>query len=78
MTYIFDFQRIKFLLILIKAVNRGDPYPSEVGATVQGVMAELGYRNPFILTWQSKVGPVPWLGPFTDEAIEGINSVFAF
>lgn len=58
-----------------KAVNRGDPYPSEVGATVQGVMTELGYRNPFILTWQSKVGPVPWLGPFTDEAIEGNGSV---
>lgn len=55
----------------IKAVNRGDAYPSEVGATVQAVMKELGYRNPFILTWQSKVGPLPWLGPFTDEAIEG-------
>ncbi|XP_065218792.1 ferrochelatase, mitochondrial [Planococcus citri] len=55
----------------IKAVNRGDAYPSEVGATVQAVMRELGYRNPFILTWQSKVGPLPWLGPFTDEAIEG-------
>ncbi|KAL6952003.1 lyase [Sarracenia purpurea var. burkii] len=40
----------------IKAVNRGDAYPSEVGATVQAVMKELGYRNPFILTWQSKVG----------------------
>lgn len=53
----------------LKAVNRGDSYPSEVGATVQAVMKELGFRNPFILTWQSKVGPLPWLGPFTDEAI---------
>jgi len=55
-------------------VNRGDPYPSEVGSTVQMVMKELNYCNPFNLVWQSKVGPLPWLGPFTDEAIEGCNN----
>ncbi|XP_018320569.1 ferrochelatase, mitochondrial [Agrilus planipennis] len=54
----------------LKAVNRGDPYPSEVGATVQLVMKELGFCNPYQLVWQSKVGPLPWLGPFTDEAIK--------
>lgn len=59
-------------------MNRGDAYPSEVGATVQAVMKELGYRNPFILTWQSKVGPLPWLGPFTDEAIEGICLLYSY
>jgi hypothetical protein len=53
-------------------VNRGDPYPSEVGATVQLVMQELGYSNPYSLVWQSKVGPLPWLAPFTDDAIRGI------
>ncbi|KAK9876690.1 hypothetical protein WA026_014069 [Henosepilachna vigintioctopunctata] len=55
----------------LKAVNRGDPYPSEVGTTVNLVMKELNYCNPYQLVWQSKVGPLPWLGPFTDEAIEG-------
>lgn len=55
----------------LKAVNRGDPYPSEVGATVQAVMNELGYCNPFNLVWQSKVGPLPWLAPFTDDALKG-------
>ncbi|KAL7295628.1 hypothetical protein TKK_0010991 [Trichogramma kaykai] len=55
----------------LKAVNRGDPYPSEVGATVQLVMEELKYCNPYNLVWQSKVGPLPWLGPFTDEALKG-------
>lgn len=55
----------------LRAVNRGDPYPYEVGATVQGVMKELNYCNPYSLVWQSKVGPLPWLGPFTDEALEG-------
>ncbi|KAL1460974.1 hypothetical protein WDU94_012908 [Cyamophila willieti] len=55
----------------LRAVNRGDPYPSEVGATVQGVMQELNYCNPYHLVWQSKVGPLPWLGPFTDDALRG-------
>ncbi|KAE8751700.1 hypothetical protein FOCC_FOCC001548 [Frankliniella occidentalis] len=55
----------------LKAVNRGDPYPSEVGATVQLVMDQLGHCNPYSLVWQSKVGPLPWLAPFTDDAIKG-------
>ncbi len=36
-------------------MNRGDPYPAEVGATVQLVMQELGWTNPYRLVWQSKV-----------------------
>ncbi|XP_075149127.1 ferrochelatase, mitochondrial [Haematobia irritans] len=55
----------------LKAVNRGDPYPSEIGASVQMVMQELGYCNPYSLAWQSKVGPLPWLAPATDDAIKG-------
>lgn len=55
----------------LKAVNRGDAYPSEVGASVQSVMQELKYCNPYCLVWQSKVGPLPWLEPFTDDAIKG-------
>lgn len=53
----------------LQTVNRGDSYPYEVGATVQLVMEELNYCNPYQLVWQSKVGPLPWLGPFTDEAL---------
>ncbi|KAM3599576.1 uncharacterized protein V6R79_008150 [Siganus canaliculatus] len=53
-------------------VNRGDPYPQEVGATVQRVMERLGHCNPYRLVWQSRVGPMPWLGPQTDEVIKGL------
>lgn len=56
----------------MKAVNRGDPYPAEVGATVQLVMDELGHTNPYRLVWQSKVGPVPWLEPKTEDAIKSL------
>lgn len=55
----------------LKAVSRGDAYPSEVGATVQNVMKELNNCNPYCLVWQSKVGPLPWLEPFTDDALKG-------
>ena len=41
---------------LLQVVNRGDPYPQEVGATVQRVMEKLGFSNPYRLVWQSKVG----------------------
>lgn len=54
----------------LKAVNRGDPYPSEIGASVHMVMQELGNCNPYSLAWQSKVGPLPWLAPATDDAIK--------
>lgn len=54
----------------IKAVNRGDPYPSEVGATVHKVMEELDFKYAYQLVWQSKVGPIAWLGPMTDEVLK--------
>lgn len=53
-------------------MNRGDPYSAEVGATVQLVMQELNFSNPYRLVWQSKVGPLPWLSPATDDAIKGL------
>lgn len=52
-------------------MNRGDPYPAEIGASVQLVMQELGWSNPFRLVWQSKVGPLPWLEPGTENSIKG-------
>ncbi|XP_035985199.1 ferrochelatase, mitochondrial [Fundulus heteroclitus] len=54
-------------------VNRGDPYPQEVGATVQRVMERLGHCNPYRLVWQSRVGPMAWLGPQTDDVIKGLS-----
>lgn len=55
----------------MSVVNRGDPYPAEVAATVYAVMARLGFRNPYRLVWQSQVGPSPWLGAQTSKAVEG-------
>ena len=37
---------------------------------MQLVMQELGWCNPYRLVWQSKVGPLPWLKPGTEETIK--------
>ncbi|KAI9256438.1 ferrochelatase [Phascolomyces articulosus] len=55
----------------MSVVNRGDPYPGEVAYTVHQVMERLGHKYPFRLVWQSQVGPQPWLGPQTSDAIKG-------
>lgn len=54
----------------MKFVARGDPYPAEVGATVNLIMSRLKHANPYRLVWQSKVGPLPWLEPATDKVLE--------
>jgi len=53
-------------------VARGDQYQQEVCHTVQLVMRELQYKNRYILSWQSKVGYLPWLEPSTAAVIEHI------
>ncbi|KAI9804454.1 MAG: hypothetical protein M1825_001353 [Sarcosagium campestre] len=54
----------------MSVVNRGDPYPAEVAATVWAVMQRLGFRNPYRLVWQSQVGPSAWLGAQTAVAVD--------
>lgn len=53
----------------LDVINRGDPYPQEIGASVQAVINALDLPNPYLLSYQSKVGPVPWLGPSTESMI---------
>jgi len=56
----------------LKVVERGDSYPQEVAATVHAVMEALAFRHPYRLTWQSKVGPLPWIGPSTEHILRGL------
>lgn len=65
----------------VRYVSRGDPYPDRVAATVRAVVARVGERMPgFTVCYQSRVGPVRWLGPSTREALgqaarEGVSAV---
>jgi ferrochelatase len=57
----------------LKVINKGDAYPQEVGATVQKVMDRLGHSHRFLLSYQSQVGPVAWLGPQTIEVVANLG-----
>lgn len=57
----------------LNIIDRGDPYPQEVGASVHEVMKEGGFSNEFILSYQSEVGPVRWLGPSTEKVIKNLG-----
>jgi ferrochelatase len=49
-----------------KLVTReGDPYPTEVEASIAAINTTLGGTSPWSLAYQSKLGPVEWLGPPT-------------
>ena len=54
----------------MSVVNRGDPYPAEVAATVHAVMHRIGMVHPYRLVWQSQVGPSAWLGAQTADVVK--------
>ncbi len=50
----------------------GDPYERQIHETVGGVMAQLRVPVQHSICYQSRVGPVKWLGPDTEQAIADI------
>ncbi len=57
--------------------DAGDPYQQEIQACTALIMAEVeaivGHSNPHTLAYQSRVGPVEWLKPYTEEALEELG-----
>jgi len=47
----------------------GDPYQQEIEECTELIMRRLNRPNPHTLAYQSRVGPVEWLKPYTEEAI---------
>ncbi|MBW4630986.1 MAG: ferrochelatase [Iphinoe sp. HA4291-MV1] len=47
----------------------GDPYQQEIEECTYLIMQTLNRPNPHILAYQSRVGPVEWLQPYTEDAI---------
>jgi len=51
-------------------IKKGDPYQWQVEQTVEGIMAKLTNENlDYIISYQSRVGPLKWIGPSTDDVI---------
>jgi ferrochelatase len=51
----------------------GDPYQQQIEACAQLIMDTLGRGNPWTLAYQSRVGPVEWLQPYTEEALVALG-----
>ena len=58
----------------LDVIDRGDAYPQEIGASVQAVVERLARPNPYLLAFQSDVGPVRWLGPSTAGVIRRLGA----
>ena len=52
-----------------KVIEAGDPYQAQIEATAAAVAARLGDGWDWKVCYQSRVGPLKWLGPSTPEAI---------
>src|SRR5690625_2129809 len=50
-------------------VNSGDPYTAEIKETMEAIMARREKKNPYWLSYQSKVGPQKWTQPNTEDLV---------
>ena len=64
----------------VKFIEEGDPYVDQIQGTIDAIVKKIDIR--WSLSYQSKSGPVQWLGPSTDKMIEelaarGMRNVLA-
>jgi ferrochelatase len=53
-----------------KNIKKGDPYQWQIEQSVKKVVENLAFKNlDWILSYQSRVGPLKWIGPSTDKVI---------
>ena len=61
-------------------IDQGDPYVEHIDITRFGVLERLDLPNRQVLAFQSRTGPVKWIGPGTEEVLaelgdEGVSDV---
>ena len=61
-------------------IDQGDPYVAHIDTTRFGVLERLDLPNRQLLAFQSRTGPVKWIGPGTEEVLaelgeEGVTDV---
>ena len=54
--------------------KRGDPYPEQIRASVRAVIRHLNWQGPWHIGWQSRVGPVQWLVPATEDVLHQLGA----
>lgn len=69
--------------IPMKRINKGDPYRDEVEKSVELIKKQLPEDLNIYLCYQSKVGPIEWLSPQTNETViqlaeHGVKNLLAY
>ncbi len=54
--------------------EEGDPYRQEIQACTTLIMQRLHRPNSHVLGYQSRVGPVEWLKPYTEDVIQDLGA----
>jgi ferrochelatase len=54
-------------------IDGGDPYVEEIEATRRGILDRVRLTCRHVLAYQSRTGPVKWIGPGTDETLEALG-----
>jgi len=49
--------------------KEGDPYRDEMVQSAEAIVKKAQWKGPWMLAWQSKLGPVKWLEPATSDVI---------
>jgi len=57
----------------LSLVEKGDPYPKQIAATVSAVVERGAWPQPHTLCFQSRVGPMKWLEPSTIHTLERLG-----
>lgn len=55
-------------------IDRGDPYENEINRTMNLLREKLPSTIKLHLSYQSKIGPIKWLGPSTSDKIKMLAS----
>jgi ferrochelatase len=56
-----------------KFIDEGDPYVDDIEATRRGILERLQLPGRQVLAYQSRTGPVKWIGPGTEETLEQLG-----
>lgn len=56
-----------------KFIDEGDPYVDEIEATRAGILERLEFTGREVLAYQSRTGPVKWIGPGTEQMLERLG-----
>ncbi|MBI5039526.1 MAG: ferrochelatase, partial [Nitrospirae bacterium] len=60
--------------IPLRFIEQGDPYARQIERSVGLIAGQLGLRENYHLCYQSRVGPLKWLGPSTEEVLKELGA----